>query len=60
MPERLCEGPVGLGIDLARLDSGLYQVRKLQSGGAAHITGKLQVVWMDVCACVRAACWVCG
>ena len=43
MPERLCEGPVGLGIDLAKLDTGHYQIRKLQSGGAAQVTGKLQV-----------------
>jgi hypothetical protein len=25
MPERLCEGPVGLGIDLVRLDNGHFQ-----------------------------------
>lgn len=43
MPDRLCEGPVGLGIDLVRLDNGHFQVRKLQSGGAANITGKLHV-----------------
>lgn len=41
MPERLCEGPVGLGIDVVRLDNGCYQVRKLQSGGAAQISGML-------------------
>lgn len=43
MPDRLCEGPVGLGIDLVRLESGKYQVRKLQSGGAAFLTSKLRV-----------------
>lgn len=43
MPERLCEGPVGLGIDLVRVENGYFQVRRLQSGGAAQITGKLRV-----------------
>ena len=43
MPERLCEGPVGLGIDLVRLENGYFQVRRLQSGGAAQITGKLRM-----------------
>jgi len=43
MPERLCDGPVGLGIDVVRLDNGCFQVRKLQSGGAAQISGIFDV-----------------
>lgn len=42
-PERLSEANVGLGIDIARVDGGGLQVRRLQSGAAAQLSGKLKV-----------------
>mmetsp|Transcript_31235 Transcript_31235/g.48943 ORF Transcript_31235/g.48943 Transcript_31235/m.48943 type:complete len:496 (-) Transcript_31235:187-1674(-) len=44
MPDRLSEGnALGLGIELGRTPAGLLQVRRLQSEGAAALTGKLSV-----------------
>eukprot|EP00961_Rhodomonas_salina_P061835 830166-Rhodomonas_salina.1 len=42
-PERLSETNVWLCIDIARVEGGLLQVRRLQTGGAAQLSGKLKV-----------------
>jgi len=42
-PERLSEGPIGLGLDLERMDDGSLVVRKLQNGGAASLSNQIRV-----------------
>eukprot|EP00960_Hanusia_phi_P039722 754007-Hanusia_phi.AAC.3 len=42
-PERLSEGPIGLGLDLERVDDGALLVRKLQNGGAAALSNHIRV-----------------
>ena len=41
--ERLSEGPIGLGLDLERMDDGSLVVRKLQNGGAASLSNQIRV-----------------
>jgi len=42
IPERLCEGPIGLGIDLVRLDNGHYQGTASVSQKSAGVLGARQ------------------
>uniref|UniRef100_A0A7S1EKM4 PDZ domain-containing protein n=1 Tax=Hemiselmis andersenii TaxID=464988 RepID=A0A7S1EKM4_HEMAN len=41
MSDRLITGQVGLGVELAKVDGGLMEVRKLADGGSACLSGRL-------------------
>eukprot|EP00292_Cryptomonas_paramecium_P034412 CAMPEP_0113714802 /NCGR_PEP_ID=MMETSP0038_2-20120614/32849_1 /TAXON_ID=2898 /ORGANISM="Cryptomonas paramecium" /LENGTH=180 /DNA_ID=CAMNT_0000641879 /DNA_START=247 /DNA_END=785 /DNA_ORIENTATION=+ /assembly_acc=CAM_ASM_000170 len=43
IPDRLCEGPMGLGVDPLPVDGQGIMVRSLRNGGAAELAGGLQL-----------------